>query len=472
MPDPPPSRPEEVPELTARRKSANGRSSIYLGGDGKWHGRITMGVRDDGKPDRRHCEGKTQAEVTAKVRAFEKERDQGRVRKPGQRWKVGTWLDHWVKTIAAPPTVSENTQAGYEVDVRKHLVPGVGAHWLDKLDAEHLEKLYANLLESGLSAGTVNHIHRTVRASLNEAVRRGHIGANPALIAKAPPLDEEQDIEPYEVEEIRKLLEVAASRRNSARWAIALALGLRQGEALGLQWSDVDLDKGTMRVRRGRLRPKYEHGCGDTCGRKPGYCPQRRNTRQATRRVKSKAGKRTIGLPAQLVTLLQEHRAQQDAEQAAARQLWQDEGWVFASPTGGAHNPNTDYHEWKALLKEASVRESRLHDARHTAATVLLLLEVPLRTVMSIMGWSSVDMVARYQHITDAIRQKVAGQVDQTIWQTTSTGQVTVRREALAVILPVVDIGLAHSDAETLADLEEAIAHLRVALADGGPNSS
>ena len=105
------------------------------------------------------------------------------------------------------------------------------------------------------------------------------------------------------------------------------------------------------------------------------------------------------------VTLLQEHRAQQDAEQAAARQLWQGEGWVFASSTGGALNPNTDYHEWKSLLEEVGLRESRLHDARHTAATVLLLLEVPLRTVMSIMGWSSVEMAARYQHITYAIRQ-------------------------------------------------------------------
>jgi integrase len=458
-----------------RRKNANGRSSIYLGKDGKWHGRVTMGVRDDGKADRRHCEGKTQSEVTAKVRALEKERDKGRVRKPGQRWKVGPWLAHWAMNMAVPPTVSENTQAGYEVDVRKHLVPGVGEHWLDNLDAEHLEKLYTKLLESGLSAGTVSHIHRTVRASLNEAVRRGHLGTNPALIAKAPPTDEEEDVEPYEVEEIRKLLEVAAARRNSARWAIALALGLRQGEALGLQWPDIDLGKGTMRGRRGRLRPKYEHGCGDSCGRKPCYCPERRNIRQATRRVKSKAGKRTIGLPAQLVTLLQEHRRQQDAEQAAARQLWLDEGWVFASPVGGALNPNTDYHEWKSLLEAAGVREGRLHDARHTAATVLLLLEVPLRTVMSIMGWSSVEMAARYQHITDTIRQKVAGQVDQVIWQTTSspdeTGTVTVQREALAVILPIVDLGLARSDAETLADLEEAIAHLRAALA-GGPGGA
>jgi integrase len=73
---------------------------------------------------------------------------------------------------------------------------GVGAHWLDKLDAEHLEKLYTKLLESGLSAGTVNHIHRTIRASLNEAVRRGHMGSNPALIAKPPPSAEEEEVEP------------------------------------------------------------------------------------------------------------------------------------------------------------------------------------------------------------------------------------------------------------------------------------
>jgi integrase len=79
------------------------------------------------------------------------------------------------------------------------------------------------------------------------------VASDPALIAKGPPPDEEGEIEPYEVEEIRKLLEVAVKRRNSARWAAALALGLRQGEALGLQWPDIDLDSGTMRVRRGRL---------------------------------------------------------------------------------------------------------------------------------------------------------------------------------------------------------------------------
>lgn len=166
-----------------------------------------------------------------------------------------------------------------------------------------------------------------------------------------------------------------AERRNGARWvvALALALGLRQGEALGLKWEHVDLGNGLMRIRRNQLRPKYEHGCGDTCGRKAGYCPERKQTRADTGPTKSRAGRRIIGLPAPLVLLLQAHKSKQEAERMAARQLWHDEGWVFANPDGRPLNPNTDYHEWKALLSEAGVHDGRLHDARHTAATVLAL---------------------------------------------------------------------------------------------------
>src|SRR6266511_773755 len=126
--------------------------------------------------------------------------------------------------------------------------------------------LHARMQEHGSAAGTAHQAHRTIRTALNEAVRLGHLARNPATLAKAPRLAEEE-IEPYSVEEVRRLLVEAGRRRNSARWAVALALGLRQGEVLGLQWADVDLDKGTLRVRRGRLRPKYAHGCEGSCGR-------------------------------------------------------------------------------------------------------------------------------------------------------------------------------------------------------------
>jgi integrase len=407
----------------ARKKTSrtpSGASSIYLGSDGYWHGRVTVGVRDDGRSDRRHVMSRKQVEVVRKVRQLEKLRDVARVPRPGQRWTVASWLTYWIENIAIPPHISENTHAGYRVDVEKHLIPGIGAHRLERLTAEHAEKLYAKMQHSGLAAGTAHHVHRTFRNALNEAVRRDYLARNPILHAKAPKLIEEE-VEPYGVEEIQRLLNVVSERRNGARWVVALALGLRQGEALGLKWSDIDLNQGTLRIRRGRLRPKYEHGCGGTCGRKPGYCPDRQQIRPDTGDTKSRAGKRTMGLPDPLIALFKQHKLLQDEERLNARQLWHDEGWVFARPDGRPLNPNTDYHEWKELLAEAGLRDARLHDARHTAATVLLILGVPTPTAMALMGWSSAAMAKRYQHLIDTIRRDVARQVGGLLWDSDNT---------------------------------------------------
>ncbi|MGF1647169.1 MAG: tyrosine-type recombinase/integrase [Kineosporiaceae bacterium] len=400
---------------TGRRP--NGASSVYKGSDGFWHGRVTVGARDDGRPDRRHVQATTEAEVIRRVRELEKGRDSATVPKAGQRWTVQKWLVHWVENIAAP-TVRENTISGYRVAVYRHLIPGVGGHRLDKLEPEHLETLYARMQRAGSAPATAHQAHRTVRTALNEAVRRGHIARNVASLARAPRLSE-NEVEPYTVDEVKRLLATAAEERNSGRWAIALSLGLRQSEALGLKWSDVDLDTATLTVRRGRQRPRWAHGCGGICGREHGgHCPQRKPLRTDTAETKSRAGRRTIGLPDQLVALLRRHREEQDAERQTAAQLWTEGGWLFATPTGAPVNPRTDYDEWKRLLQRAGLRDGRLHDARHTAATVLLLLGVPERAVVGIMGWSNSAMAMRYQHITAAVRSDVAARIDALLWAT------------------------------------------------------
>ncbi|MFB7086127.1 tyrosine-type recombinase/integrase [Streptomyces sp. NPDC056296] len=418
-----------------RTRQPNGRSSIYQGKDGKWHGRVTVGIRDDGRPDRRHVERKTRAEVTAAVRELEKQRDGGAVRKAGRAWTVEAWLTHWVETIA-PLAVNENTMVGYGVAVRKHLIPALGAHRLDKLGPEHIERFYRRMQADGRRAGTIHQIHRTFRTSLNEAVRRGHLTRNPVQLAKAPRVSEEE-IEPFTVEEVKRLLRAADDRRNSARWAVALALGLRQGEALGLKWADVDMERGVLMVRRSRRRPRYAHGCGDTCGRKAGYCPQRQRTNPETADTKSRAGRRSVGLPAQLVDLLRVHRAKQDSERAAAGEKWADEGWLFATPDGRGTPPRTDYDDWKELLTAAKVRDGRLHDARHTAATVLLILGVSERAVMGLMGWSTTAMAARYQHMVDTVRVDVARQVDGLIWKPEAGGSGEDDDGAAGALVPV-----------------------------------
>jgi hypothetical protein len=127
---------------------------------------------------------------------------------------------------------------------------------------------------------------------------------------------------------------------------------------------------------------------------------------------------------------------------------------VFATPTGGPLNHYTDNRDWKQLLREAGLREARLHDARHTAATVLLILGQPERTVMSLMGWSTTGMAKRYQHVTDTVRADVASQVGDLIWEARAEGSadetVTARRDSLAAILKLVEDGLLTTTPMTL----------------------
>lgn len=244
------------------------------------------------------------------------------------------------------------------------------------MQPEHIEKLYAKLRAKGLKPATVHQVHRTLRTALNEAVRRGQIARNPATLAKAPRVVEDE-IQPFTVTEAQRILAAAVGRRNGVRFALALALGLRQGEALGLQWRDVDLDRGTLTIRRAIQRLVWQHGCGGTCGRKHGAdCPTRHGGGLVAAETKSRSGRRVVGLPAELVTALQGHRSVQDAERELGVDLWHDGGWLFARPTGKPVDPRADYTEWQALLKAAGVRPARLHDARHTAATMLLVLKV------------------------------------------------------------------------------------------------
>lgn len=130
----------------------------------------------------------------------------------------------------------------------------------------------------------------------------------------------------------------------------------------------------------------------------------RLNVREDTKETKSKAGKRTIGLPPPLVVELERHHIEQHNEREQARDLWKDEGWIFADELGRKHNARTDQFHWKRLLDGAGVGDARLHDARHTAATVLLELGTTHRATMDLMGWSSTNMAKRYQHVTDPLR--------------------------------------------------------------------
>ena len=247
--------------------------------------------------------------VVAKVRALERLRDEARVPKAGRAWTVEKWLLHWLEEIARP-NIRESSFQAYQTAITKHLLPVIGAVQLDRLEPENIEAVYRRMLVAGAKPATAHQVHRTLRTALGEAERRGHIGRNPAQLVR-PPRIQQDLVEPFTLQEVQLVLAAARERRNGARWAIALALGLRQGEALALRWDDVDLEAKSLRVRATRLRPVYEHGCDGECGKTAGYCPQRRQTNPTTGATKSAAGNRVVGLPDELVTLLKEHRREQ-----------------------------------------------------------------------------------------------------------------------------------------------------------------
>lgn len=387
-----------------RTRSANGRSSIFHGSDGRWHGMVSMGTGPDGRPVRRHVKGPTKAVVTSKVRQLEKAREEGTGPTMSSRITLAAYLEDWINTRVALQQVRPKTVEGYRTDLRR-IAATIGQVRLDKLSPINIEYLWSAMVADRVLA-SVQHAKRTLDAALSDAVDKGLIPRNPVRLA-ATPRYSPSAIQPYSLEEMAALLDAARGKRNAVRWTLALALGLRRGEVLGLRWSDIDLDAGTLTVRRQLQRIPWEHGCSDpsACGRAVD-CPSRFGGGLRVSEPKSVAGNRTLAMPTSLTAELCEHRAAQAAERSAAP-AWADGDWVLCDAVGRPLDPRNDVRSFKKLCRLAGVPERRLHDLRHSAATALLLADVDLATAGAMLGHSRVDMTARYTHVL-ADRKRVA----------------------------------------------------------------
>jgi integrase len=368
-------------------RAANGESSVYKGADGRWHGWVTVGLKPGNKPDRRHVTGKTRAAVIEQVRELERRREAGSITAAAIP-TVAEWLEHWLDNIAAR-RVRQRTLESYQSAVRKHICPGIGRHRLDRLQPEHLEQFYSDLLDGGLSPTSVLRFHRILSRALKVAMQRGRIHRNVATLVD-PPAQRASDLaQPLELDEARAVLAAAADVRNSARWTVALALGLRQSEALALQWKDIDLLSNTVSVRRTLHRVK---GAG-----------------LVYEAPKTKRSERTLALPMPLVAALHGHKATQLGERMLAGSDWHDEDLVFARPNGRPIGKRADYDDWCGLLRRAGVRHVRLHDGRHTAATLLLGEGVHPRVVMELLGHSQMRTTMDiYTHVMPALAREAA----------------------------------------------------------------
>jgi len=447
------------------RRKPNLRSSVYQGSDGRWHGWVTMGVRPDGKPDRRHREGATETEVTRKVRELEGKRDAGKTSKPGRVPTVAQWMRTYVEEVAPQRVAQSTIDSTYRPKVERWIIPGLGGHRLDRLYPEHLYKFYGSLRREGLAPNTILQVHRVLSRALSIAVREELIGRNPCKLIDAPQREEPQN-ETLTAAEARALLALTAGRRNGTRWSVALALGFRQNEALGLRRSFVDLDKATIRVDWQIKRERYRHGCADphACGERlhfypcPPGCPKAKRvsgrkhtcwkpcppgctehhdkcprfcepgcTRHAKACPQRKGGwkftrpkgnrRRTVPIPVQLIAPLRQHFADQDAEREAGGAAWQDWDLVWCEPDGRPIDPHDDWNQWKALLAETGItKNARLHDARHTSGTLLGEQHVDMHVIQRILGHAQVSTTRIYTDPTDPLTREAADRIGRALW--------------------------------------------------------
>jgi len=436
-----------VPEDSEPKRNANGESTIYLGKDGKWHGRVTMGTKPDGSEDRRHREGKTQAIVERKVRALEKARDSGKASKPGRKPTVEQWMVTYLTTIA-PLKVKPRTLDDYWSKARNDIIPGIGKHRIDKLQVDHLDELYLALREQGHAQSHVLKVHRIISRALKIAHRRGLVGENVATLIDAPTVDE-VEMSPLTRDEALAVLEAVKERRNALRWAVAITMGLRQGEALGLRWKYVDLDKGEARIHWQLQRLGWKHGCDDAhaCGQrlhklKP--CPKNCRIHASYKRgcpkpcpagcvahastcptrhggglvfTEPKSGsKRTVPIPPPLVDLLREHQKWLANERTRAGSVWEDFDLLFCQPTGRPIDPRDDWEEFKEILGTAGVDDHRVHDARHTSGTELSELDVDMDDIMAILGHTDARTTKRYVHRSSRRAKEAMRLVGEAYW--------------------------------------------------------
>lgn len=401
--------------MTTDRK-APGESSIHKGTDGRWHGYVSMGLKENGKRDRRHVAAVKRTDVVRRVRELEEQRDAGIRLAGGRTMTVEQWLDHWLTAIAVR-RLRPKTYENYSCNVRRHLVRLLGHHRLDRLQPEHVEAAWGQLSAEGLSPATVLLNHRILSRALTVAMQRGRVARNVATLVDAPSVTR-KEVQPLTALEARSILEAAKDLLNGARWSVALALGLRQGEALGLLWDAVDLDGGTLTVRRALQRRAYRHGCGGTCGKqRAADCPKRSGGGLVLVEPKSRAGRRTVKLPDQLRDALRVHRVRQAEQRLAAANVWEDGGFVFCQPNGRPIDARRDWRDWKEMLQAAGVRDARLHDARHTAATLLLAQRVPARVVMEILGHSQISLtLGTYSHVVPELAQDAADRMGEALW--------------------------------------------------------
>ncbi|MGW3095885.1 tyrosine-type recombinase/integrase [Streptomyces sp. NPDC001102] len=403
------------------KRRANGEGTITKRADGRFHAAAYV-YRPDGTRTRKFVYGKTREEVADKLTELQEKTRKG-IPAAESTMAFGEYLTYWLAAIE-PERLKPSTLNSYEGLTRLYIRPALGKKRLNRLSPADIRRFLMEFKTACLcclrgadkerpeekrsccavgrccqrrpSARTVQYIHAVLRSALQQAMREELIARNVARIVETPTVTT-KEVRPLDAGEVRLLLKTARSHRLYALWLLLVSTGLRRGEALALTWADVDLANGQLRVRRNVQRIRRELLFGTP---------------------KTKRSIRTVSLPRACVRALTAHHEQQERERKIAGEKWkpvpgQPDGLIFTTPSGRVHDPRGLNRMLEILCRDANVRRVRVHDLRHTCASLLLAQGVDPRTIMETLGHSTITMTLdTYAHVMGTTLRAAADQMD------------------------------------------------------------
>jgi integrase len=363
----------------ARVRRGSGDGSVFQrASDGRWVGVVDLGYQD-GKRKRKTIYGITRKAVTDQVRVLQQQRDQG-ITLATEKQTLTQFAEQWLETVVKGH-VRPNTYQTYCSMLRLHILPTLGHIQLTKLTAQQVQALLYRK-QTELSTSSIRLLRTTLGTMLTQAVRWQLLPRNVATLT-VPPQDQRRTTRLFlSPDQARALLQAAQGTRLEALYRVALGLGLRRGEVLGLLWQDVDLERGTLHVNQQLQRVP---------GQGLVLVPP-----------KTESSRRTLPLPTTLSDALREHRARQLQERLIMGSSWQEHGLVFTTTHGTPLYLDAIGLDMPALLKRAGLPPMRFHDLRHSCASLLAVQGVPARVAMEIMGHSNIAMTQNiYTHVLE-----------------------------------------------------------------------